>query len=356
MRILRYPFYLIGLLAAGFVGLLVYGTLTDYQPPELEAAISSEKTGAQGPVDSVFQVSIWNIGYAGLGAGESFFLDGGEHVRPDRETYDGHWEGIQTYVGGLSSSDFILLQEVDRDSKRSYGTDQVAELGKKHPTYHWDFGLNFNVNFIPVPFDPFPMARPMGRVYGGLQSLSKYQPTAANRQDFPGSYSWPKRIYMLDRCFLEQRFPAPGGKELVMINTHNSAYDDGTMRSEEMARLKEFVEAEYEQGNFVFVGGDWNQAPADFDPNHFGEDQDEEDPFVQPNIEADYLADWTWAYDINVPTNRKVGKPYEAGVTYTPIIDFFLMSPNLEVLEVWGDDLQFAYSDHQPVHCKVRFK
>ena len=64
---------------------------------------------------------------------------------------------------------------------------------------------------------------------------------------------------------------------------------------------------------------------------------------------------WQWVYDKTEPTNRKLyqvlsSKAYED--TYKTLIDFYLVSPNIEVLDVKTKDLKFASSDHQPVHLR----
>ncbi len=350
-NILRLVLGLVGLAAAVFIGLLVFGTLTDYKPEPVEEAEKHEVN--QSRVDSTFTMLIWNIGYGGLGKDQDFFMDGGERVQASKAEYDSYIKGILEFLSQQSQTDFLLLQEVDRDSKRSHGQDQAASAAELLPDFNWFYASNFKVKYIPVPFDPFPFVRPMGRVLGGLVTYSKALPTSAKRYDYPGNYGWPKRIFHLVRCFLETRYPAAGGKELIVINSHNSAYDGGVLKADEMAMLRDYVMAEYNNGNFVIVGGDWNQCPPDFDPKTFKKDESE---YEQDNISADYLTGWTWAYDPTTPTNRKVARPYDPATTFTTVIDFFLLSPNLETVEVHGIPMGFAYSDHQPVHLTVRMR
>jgi hypothetical protein len=89
----------------------------------------------------------------------------------------------------------------------------------------------------------------VGRVLGGVMTLSKYKSTEAIRYAFPSSYNWPKQLFMLKRCFVLTRYPVKGGKQLVMINTHNSAFDDASeMHAQEIALLKSTMEAEYKRG------------------------------------------------------------------------------------------------------------
>ncbi|NJM15622.1 MAG: hypothetical protein HC896_09855 [Bacteroidales bacterium] len=94
---------------------------------------------------------------------------------------------------------------------------------------------------------------------------------------------------MLDRCFLLQRFGLSNGKQLVVINTHNSAYDDGTLRNLQMNYLKTILKNEQASGNYIIVGGDWNQCPPGFIPNYNGHVFDS----VQlKTITQDYLINW----------------------------------------------------------------
>jgi endonuclease/exonuclease/phosphatase family metal-dependent hydrolase len=176
----------------------------------------------------------------------------------------------------------------------------------------------------------------------------------------------------LDRCFMLSRIPLPEGKEMVLINTHNEAFDDGSQRTKQLAVLKDMMFAEYAKGNFVIVGGDWNQNPVgygDLAIGRFGDlaigrlDDLEIWRFgdldvgrtIEPAIEPGFLpSEWQWVFDPEIPTNRDVDAPYERGKTKTTIIDFFVVSPNVKVLGVRTDDLGFEWADHQPVEMKFR--
>ena len=45
--------------------------------------------------------------------------------------------------------------------------------------------------------------------------------------------------------------------------------------------------------------------------------------------------------------------PYVQGTTLTTLIDYYLLSPNIQPLYVATSDMDFEYSDHQPVVLKV---
>jgi endonuclease/exonuclease/phosphatase family metal-dependent hydrolase len=183
-------------------------------------------------------------------------------------------------------------------------------------------------------------------------TLSKQCPESVKRYGFPGNYSWPVRLFMLDRCFLESRYQLSNKKELVVINTHNSAYDDGSLRAQQMSYLREYLLSEFEKGNYLLVGGDWNQTPFGLEPELPSHPFDREDLTF---IEKDFPApDWKWAFGTEVPTNRRVAGPYDRASTLTTVIDCFLASPNIELSSVKTIDLDFEFSDHHPVQVQAR--
>ena len=347
MKYLKYPLYLLLLAVTVFLFILVYGTLSDYKPGE--QTIISENEAAPALEDSSFNIMIWNIGFCGLGHEMDFFYDGGHGVRSDRATTQSNLQGVFDYVETLDSCDFFLFQEVDIKSKRSYRTNQLDALENKLDTRHTSFGKNFDVFFNPVP----PRA-PIGKVHSGIATLGRAEPSSSIRYSFPGNYGWPMGVFMLDRCFLVNRYPLAGGKELLVINTHNSAYDDGSLKKGQMDFLHGFLTQEYEKGNYIIVGGDWNQTPDGFIPQ-FGENKFDD---VQLSyIEQDYLPEnWIWLYDPSVPSNRRIDIPYVPGVSRTTVIDFYLLSPNLEASGVRGINMGFVHSDHQPVLASFKLR
>lgn len=313
-------------------GNLIYGTLTDFQPPS-EEAVLIDAVHAQRP-DSILTLLNWNVGYCGLGEESDFFYDGGSTVRMEESLVQKNLNGVMNTLKYYDDVDIILLQEVDTFSKRSWYVNEFKDLAQILPEHNASFCLNYNVNFVPIP-----LLDPMGKVMGGLASYNRFTVTGASRHQFPSSFAWPNSIYFLDRCFMVQRMPY-NDVELVVINTHNSAYDDdGTLKKAELAHLKEFLLKEEKNGNYVIVGGDWNQHPPD----------NGETP-----VPTDYPHGWNWVFDTSFATNRDLKEAYVKGQTKTQVIDFFLCSPNVEVQEVQVINLDFKFSDHQPVYLKVK--
>ena len=118
-----------------------------------------------------------------------------------------------------------------------------------------------------------------------------------------------------------------------------------------MTYLKNFLIKEYKKGNYVIVGGDWNQCPPKFNP---GFSDNLMDNTNRMDIEQDYLPEWQWAYDSKIPTNRRLVAPFDKKTTLTTVIDFFLLSPNIEMVNIEGIHLGFEHSDHHPVKLAIQ--
>jgi len=346
MRVIRPLLYLLLFLVGVFLLFLLYATIDDYKP---DAVIVQAVECEPDIISDSLQIKllIWNIGYAGLDASMDFFYDGGKQMRPVREGVIRNVEGIASTLAPYIGFDFVLLQEVDQDSKRSYHVNEFQLIKDQFNGYSISFGKNYDVGFVPIP-----VTGPMGKVKSGLMTLSRECPERVERHSFPGNYSWPKNLFMLDRCFLVNRYQVSNQRELVLINTHNSAYDDGSLRAQQMNYLRSYLLSEYEKGNYVIVGGDWNQTPygleAELPSHRFDTDN-------LSYVEKDYPAPgWQWAYDANVPTNRRLAQPYDQSSSPTTIIDCFLLSPNIKLEYVNTIDLGFQYSDHQPVELQAR--
>ncbi|MCS6981506.1 MAG: endonuclease/exonuclease/phosphatase family protein [Flavobacteriales bacterium] len=344
-HILRTAFIIILILVLGFAAFLAYCTITDYVPPPREN-LYLEGQGLRLPYDKAdFTVMTWNIGYAGLGAESDFFFDGGHMVRTNLEATEKHLNQILNFLVALDSVDFILLQEVDVNSRRTYGINQVKALQKAMPERVASFAKNYDSPFVPIP-----LRSPYGKVEAGLLSLSRYMPALATRIALTPDASWPKGLFMLDRCLLEWRFPLINGRHLILYNLHLSAYDDGSVKQQQMDSLKAIFLREYEKGNYIIAGGDWNQTPP-------GYSSARQNPHLPPaiSVPTEFPASgWKWAFQTSVPTNRSLEAPYDPANSPTTVIDYFLLSPNLEVLSVRGIDLGFQDSDHQPVLLQFR--
>jgi endonuclease/exonuclease/phosphatase family metal-dependent hydrolase len=331
------------------LGVVIYSSVTAFHPDPVLKLQTVRKGLDRILPDAELNILSWNIGYAGLGAEMDFFYEGGKMVRPDETQNQQYIKSIREFITKQDNLDFIMLQEVDFNSVRSYNLDQSEYINKSLNNYSYTTAINYKSGYVPLP-----VLDPMGKVKSGLITSSKYNPVESFRISSPGSYPWPKRLFMLRRCILLSKYIVDDGHELVLFNIHNSAYDDAdALRNEELKLIKSLAMEEYKKSNYVIIGGDWNQNPPGLDLIKIKEYKVRTERPVNPDLMPN---DWQWIYDETLPTNRDVNQPFDKDKTTCSLLDFFLVSPNVEVMEVRTFDLEFQHSDHLPVIIKIQLR
>lgn len=82
------------------------------------------------------------------------------------------------------------------------------------------FAYNFRSSYLFYPFSD-----PHGKSNSGMVTLSRYKIQSSMRKSFPVDTGISK-FFDLDRCFVVTRLNV-SDKQLVLINVHMSAYDEG---------------------------------------------------------------------------------------------------------------------------------
>lgn len=336
------------LLAAGYVGFMI---ITDYKPDEkVSLEVENNKSEVLNTKDNI-TITTFNIGYGTMDENVDFFMDGGTMSRGISKEIT--LENMNAMISTLKdlNSDLMFLQEVDVKATRSFKVNEVEMITDKFKDYSSNLAINFKVPWVPIP-----LSKPHGNVLAGLLTLSKYDIASATRYDLPGKSSFFVQLGDLDRCMTVNRMPVDNGKELVAINAHLSAYDKGgTVRKVQLGYIKAFLEAEYANGNYVIIGGDWNQQMPGSDAFDFPTTEEWPD-WLQDVPKELTPENFTWAYDKTVPSDRTVASPYTPGENLLSVIDGFLVSDNIEVISTVGSDLQFKHSDHNPVTITFKLK
>lgn len=334
-------------LTALIAAVLVYYTVREYKPKAQEAVTVSSGTKTLSLSDTVTLLS-YNTGYAGLDESADFFMDGGEGVNPESESKVR--ENMKGIAGTLQEypADVYFLQEVDVNSARTYGINQ-QEYYESALGIDSMFAFNYKCDFVPYPLPP------IGHIESGIMTMTDYQVESAQRISLPNPFSWPVKTCNLKRCLLETRIPIEDSKkELVLFNLHLEAYDHGEGKAAQSKMLAERMQQEYEHGNYVIAGGDFNQTFEGVDTYPVKNSEN-----WQPGIleQSDLPEGFSFAVADNAPTCRLLNQPYTGDLETSQVyvIDGFLVSPNVTVQEVKVADAGFRYADHQPVTLKVTF-
>ena len=338
---------------------LMYDTM-NRMPPERINVEPGQKT---------YTIMTYNIGFGAYTSDYSFFMDGGKY------SWARSKDGLNQNLVDMSSAirsydpDFLLLQEVDEDGTRTYHVNEVNYMCALLDYFQHVYAQNFD-----SPFLFWPLWQPHGANKSGLLTLSSAYISSALRRSLPVSNSVTK-IVDLDRCYSITRIPLgdptplpldpaekttdPDTKELVLINVHLSAYSTGSVREKQLEMLYGDLQKEYDKGNYVICGGDFNH-------NLRGGDDDKAPTWAQPfpmetlpdGFHFGFLKDENGKSDpeVNIDHNscRDANEPYNPDTTFTVLADGFLVSDNIEVTYYESVDTQYTYSDHDPVLMEFR--
>ena len=347
-RFLKVLLIIVLVIVAAAAGLIAWLSIAEYRPEAVEELnfTARDESAPALPQGESLTVLSWNIGYAGLGSNADFFMDGGENVKSsDRVQVESNLLNISQLLYGENAPDLVLLQEVDTNSSRTYNIDQSACLAGANAAH----ALNYSCPFVPFPLPP------IGKVNSGVFTTTDYAIDRAERVSLPCPFSWPVSTANLKRCLLVSYLPIEGSdRQLVLVNLHLEAYDDGEGKIAQTRQLNEFIQAEYEKGNYVIAGGDFNQIfPGSLEvyPNTHPE-------LWEPGVLTEDMlpVGWSYAYDLRVPSCRLLNRPYDPEDTENTqhyVIDGFILSPNVTLESVETLDEGFIASDHNPVLLRV---
>ncbi len=333
------------LVVGSYLGYVVlsYSRIEDNQAitPSEVANEDSVKTGEK------YTVVTQNIGFGAYTQDFTFFMDGGKQSWAESE--ESVMECIEkaTNVVEEINPDFILFQEVDFDSTRSYHINQREIIEKRFNNCSSAFAVNYDSAFLMYPF-----TEPHGASKAGILTLSKYNISSAVRRSLPISESVSKFLD-LDRCYSKSRISVENGKELIIYNVHLSAYGGSDeIRTAQMTMLFEDIKLEYEKGNYCVCGGDFNHDFTGDSTQKLNGGQTVDfgwaQPFPQELLPSCIERCMDYNSDFLVPTCRNCDVPYKKG-NPTFIVDGFLVTENVETVTVKNIETEFEYSDHNPV-------
>ncbi len=333
--------------AAGYVAymLIAYKRVED----KLELQIRQKSDIAAVQCGTDYTLVTYNVGFGAYNPDFSFFMEGGEYARAQSK------EIVMTDTNGTINDakalnpDFLFVQEIDTKSTRSYKVNMLTLFDEAFAAFDRTYAVNLDTGFLVYPFH-----EPIGSMHSGIATYSKISIEKSMRYRLPVDQGIFARFFDLDRCFSINKIKVENGKYLSLINVHLSAYDEGGVyRAQQIEILRQYMNEEAAAGNYCIVGGDFNQdlikdGGKTFSPNIPRQD------WLQSLPEDFPPEHYSLAFANNAPTNRSSDLHYDKDKNFFTVIDGFFVSDNITVESVENIDLQFVYSDHNPV--KLVFK
>lgn len=347
-----------------------YHRISDNQELQVEEISQNTEAGNELTTEKNYSALTYNIGFGAYTPDFSFFMDGGKSSWAKskdsvKETIKGAGELVAS-----KDPDFALVQEIDLDATRSYHVNEYSILKENIPAYNCVFAQNYDSAFLFYPF-----TQPHGKSKAGLALFSKYPITGSLRRSFPISTSFTK-FFDLDRCYSISRVPVDNGKELVIFELHMSAYGNSdAIREGQIRMLSEDMQKEYEAGNYVICGGDFNhdlkaadtQSKASDASNNTQTDSGdsaEPESWAYPFPRSELPEHFSFCLDQlsedeknNLWNSaRNADMEYVPGETYTVTLDGFIISDNVECTKYENVNTGYSYSDHDPVYMEFQLK
>ena len=337
----------LGVVALAAVGAVGAALGTEHRPAPIEptevicGADTQELTK-----NEPFQMVSWNLQY-GASRKHQFFYDGGEAVHVPEEDVRWTLDAVNQVLTEINP-ELMLLQEVDRGSKRTSDIDQHLDyVNATGATCHT------SAPYHKSPFVPVPSGNALGKVDMELSLLTQTKMTRGERiqlamLDEPRA----RQMFNLKRALLWGEVPVHGmDLPLAIAVTHLSAFSfgDGTLERQ-IGQLKDWMDARPE-GQPWILAGDLNLLPPGDDKMRL---ENERDLYADSNNPVDVLFEAGFHeifQDPLAPENRT----YLSYGTSEPDrkIDYVFIGGPIHLLEaqvIRGEALEI--SDHLPIRAK----
>lgn len=229
----------------------------------LEEAVLYQASTIVAPPSSVTTVTVmtWNIRYGA--ADMAWFGDScGDRVILTREEVVAGLKGVAQKIREVDP-DILLLQEVDREAKRTAYIDQVQWLLDDTDLNYGAYASAWEVQFIP--------SDGLGRMDMGNAILSRWEIVQSERfaLDLRGDQSALTRYFYLRRNILKVKLDLPGHENFFVVDIHATAFAEDDTKKKHLSDF-ERVLTELDQDGVLFAaGGDLNELPPGSDSTDY---------------------------------------------------------------------------------------
>ncbi|ABX41908.1 endonuclease/exonuclease/phosphatase family protein [Lachnoclostridium phytofermentans] len=358
-RILKIVSIVLGVIFVVILSYVAYVFLTYHRIDDnqiLESYTKGEVKKQEVSLNTEYSILTYNIGFGAYSSDYSFFMDGGKFSRAYNKQ-----AAIDNINGSIKvvkskDTDFVFIQEVDLKATRSYGVNENEMILDAFQDISSAFAVNYD-----SPYLMYPILEPHGKSKAGISTISKFRIIDSVRRSLPIDTSVYKLID-LDRCYTISRIKVENGKYLCLYNVHLSAYTkDESIVKNQIKMLSEDMKSDFEEGNYIICGGDFNQDLLGDSPSIFHTPTLEEN-WAKPFPSLLLPSGITVAYDLLsdelrgklTPSCRNADSPYIKETSFVTMVDGFLISTNVQLNSIETIDNGFLYSDHNPVIMKFQ--
>ena len=238
------------------------------------------------PENTPIKVMTWNIRF-GIGR-LPFFGDscGDRSIFTEQEVLDA-LELIAAKIDEVNP-DILLLQEVDRESKRTAYIDQVQWILDHTNLNYGAYASMWQAQVIP--------SDGIGRIDAGNVVMSKLEIESAQRIQLPlrTDQSSLTQMFYLRRNILKAKIAIPDQDSFYAVSVHATAFATDDTKQKHIDKFKEVLDEMAAAGDVFVAGGDLNSVPPGGETDYCDEDACEDDVFHTdedggPHLEGSYF-------------------------------------------------------------------
>lgn len=317
-----------------FFSVNIFYFINDYKPLKIEKANIIKEGKSKTLSENNIKLLTWNLGNGRFGENEGIIKS--KINKSEKKSYiDNNIKNIKELIS-VTNFDVGFFQEIDYKNSIS-----ISNLKNDFDSF---FVYNYKDFFLPFK-----------KINIGCLTISKYKAIEHLRISLP-LHIIPLKFFTPKSSILTSRINIKD-KDIIFMNVHIAIIDKKQkLQKRQLEFLKKIIIEEYDKGNSVIVGGDWNMILPGIEKEKFSKISN---AGKWKNV-FNYLPDdwkpnkWKWAYSKDSPSIRSTDKPYSKEESFTTTFDGFLLSPDIDVISVEVIDLNFKFSDHQPVYMNIR--
>lgn len=326
------------------------------------------KAGNVQPVsvpEGKIKVMTWNIRF-GIGRLPFFGDSCGERSVFTEDEVLNTLELIVSKIDEVNP-DILLLQEVDRESKRTAYIDQVQWILDHTNLNYAAYASMWQAQTIP--------SDGIGRIDAGNVVMTRNEIESAERIQLPlrTDQDALTKMFYLRRNILKAKIAIPDQDNFYAVAVHATAFATDDTKQKHIDKFKDVLDEMNAAGAVFVAGGDLNSVPPGAETDFCEEDACEDDVFHTdtdggPHLEGSYLENFANeptllqplydTYNTAITLSSAVGVDHNTHSTsedrsWDRKLDYIFTNKNVASGSGTTHQSTLHLSDHAPVSCAV---
>jgi endonuclease/exonuclease/phosphatase family metal-dependent hydrolase len=223
---------------------------TQFEEVEDAIAYQASAIHPSPQIPDTIKVMTWNIRY-GVSRTPLFYEGWGDRCNLSKSEVVFNLERIEKKINEIDP-DILLLQELDRESKRTAYVDELQHILDNTNLNYAFYASIWKGDFVPSDGE--------GRVDMGNGIASKWRLSNGTRIALPKSSDQTalEKYFWFARNILQAKIITPEGRPINLLTIHTDAWTTDGTKKKQIDRFKQELDAIDDNGEMFIGGGDFN--------------------------------------------------------------------------------------------------